>query len=124
MVCSGITSNKGRYVEKTSKPRIGGILTIISGIIASAGAVNYAIGFIGVSGLGKGDIPPFVPSIIFGVPILSIVIGIFALVGGILAMRRKKWKWSLAGSIAGILSVLPLGIPAIILISLSKDEFT
>ena len=111
-------------MKKTSKPKIGGVLTIISGTLASLGAANYAIGLIGVRGLSKGDIPPFVPSIIFGVPILSIVIGILALIGGILAMRRKRWGWSLVGSIAGILSVLPLGIPAIILISLSKDEFT
>jgi len=110
-------------MQKTKKPKIGGILTIISGTLASLGAVNYAIGFSDVSGLGKGDIPPFVPSIIFGVPILSIIIGVFALIGGVLSMRRKKWGWSLAGSIAGTLSVLPLGIPAIILIALSKDEF-
>ena len=110
-------------MKKTNKPKIGGILTIISGTLASLGAVNYAIGLSQVSGLGKGDIPPFVPSIIFGVPILSVVIGVFALIGGILAILRKKWGWSLAGSIAGSLSVLPLGIPAIILIALSKDEF-
>jgi len=110
-------------MKKTSKPKIGGILTIISGILASLGAVNYAVGFGNVPGFGQGDIPPFVPSIIFGVPILSIIIGTFALIGGILALLRKKWRWSLAGSIAGALSVLPLGIPAIIFIALSKDEF-
>lgn len=102
---------------------IGGILTIISGILASSGAINYAIGFGDVRGLGKGDIPPFVPSIIFGVPILSIIIAILALIGGVLAMRRKKWGWSLAGSIAAALSFILLGIPAIILVALSKDEF-
>ena len=110
-------------MTKTRKPTIGGILTIISGALASLGAVNYAVGLGDVSGLGKGDIPPFVPSIIFGVPVLSIIIGLLALIGGILAMRRKNWKWAIAGSIAGSLSVLPLGIPAIILIALSKDEF-
>jgi hypothetical protein len=110
-------------MKKTNKPKIGGILTIISGALASLGAINYAIGLSNIRGLGKGDIPPFVPSIIFGVPTLSVVIGILALIGGVLAMRRKKWSWSLAGSIAGTLSVLPLGIPAIILIALSKDEF-
>ncbi len=115
--------NKVRYVKKTSKPKNGGILAIIAGALASLGAVNYAVGFSDVSGLGKGDIPPFVPSIILGVPILSIIIGILALIGGVLAIQRKKWKWALVGSIAGSLSVLPLGIPAIILIALSKDEF-
>ena len=121
MLC--ITSKKGRCLKKTSKPKIGGTLTLISGVLASLGAVNYAVGLSNARGLGQGDIPPFVPSIIFGVPILSIIIGILALIGGILALLRKKWKWSLAGSIAGALSVLPLGIPAIILIALSKDEF-
>ncbi|MBL7165881.1 MAG: hypothetical protein ISS55_05295 [Dehalococcoidales bacterium] len=121
MLC--ITFTEGRSVKKTRRPMIGGILTIVSGALASLGAVNYAVGLGNISGLGKGDIPPFVPSIIFGVPALSIVIGVLALAGGILAMQRKKWKWSLAGSIAGTLSVLPLGIPAIILIALSKDEF-
>ena len=110
-------------MKKTNKPKIGGILTIISGAFASLGAVNYAVGLCNVRGFGQGDIPPFVPSIIFGVPILSIIIGTLALIGGILALLRKKWKWSLAGSIAGALSVLILGIPAIILIALSKDEF-
>jgi len=110
-------------MKKTNKPKIGGILTIISGALASLGAVNYAVGLADVRGLGKGDIPPFVPSIIFGVPIMSVIIGILALIGGVFAMRRKRWGWSLTGSIAGALSVLPLGIPAIILIALSKDEF-
>ena len=111
-------------MQKTNKPKTGGFLTIISGALASVGAINYAIGLSNVSGFSKGDIPPFVPSIIFGVPMLSIIIGIFALIGGVLSIRRKKWKWALIGSIAGTLSVLPLGIPAIILIALSKDEFT
>jgi len=111
-------------VKKTSKPEIGGILTIISGVLASLGAVNYAIGLGNIPGLGRGDIPPFVPSIILGLPVLSIVIGALAIIGGVLALLRKNWGWSLAGSIAGALSVLLLGIPAIILIALSKDEFT
>jgi hypothetical protein len=102
---------------------IGGILIVISGILASLGTVNYAIGLLDVRGFGEGDIPPFVPGIIFGVPVLSIIIGIFALIGGVLAIRRKKWRWALAGSIAASLSFILIGIPAIILIALSKDEF-
>ena len=109
--------------KKTNKPMIGGILTIISGILASLGAINYAVGLSDAGGISKGDIPPFVPSIIFGVPILSIIVGILALIGGVLAMRRRKWQWSLAGSIAAALSFILLGIPAVILITMSKDEF-
>jgi hypothetical protein len=112
-------------MEKTRKPENGGILTIISGTLGLLGATSYAIGFGGAgSGFGKGDVPPFVPSIIFGVPIISIVIGILALAGGIFAIQRKRWQWALTGSIAATLSFILLGIPAIILISLSRDEFT
>ena len=110
-------------MKKSSKPVTGGILTLLSAALAIFGALNYAIGFFNQPGIGKGDIPPFVPSIIFGVPLISIVIGILAVVGGILAMRRKRWKWALTGAIAGALSLLPLGIAAIILIALSRDEF-
>jgi len=54
---------------------------------------------------------------------MSIVVGVLALAGGILAVRRKRWKWALAEAIAGALSLLPLGIAAIILVAISRDEF-
>jgi len=75
------------------------------------------------SSFGKGDMPPFVPSIIFDMPIPATVIALLAIVGGILAILRKRWRWSLAGSIAAVLSLIILGIPALILVALSKDEF-
>jgi hypothetical protein len=110
-------------MKKSRRPVIGGILTLLSAALAIFGAMNYAVGYIDSPGFGKGDIPPFVPSIIFGVPLMSIVIGVLALAGGILAMRRKRWKWALAGAIAGALSLLPLGIAAIVLIAISREEF-
>jgi hypothetical protein len=113
-----------RQVSKTTKPIIGGILTIISGALGILGTISYAIGLGDVgSGFAKGDMPPFVPSIIFGMPIPSLIIALLALVGGIFAIRRKKWQWSLTGSIAAALSLILLGIPAIVLIAISKDEF-
>ena len=110
-------------MHRTNRPRIAGILTVSSGILASLGAINYAVGFIEARGFSEGDIPPFVPSIIFGIPILTIIIAILALAGGVLSMQRKRWGWSLAGAIAATLSMLPLGIPALILVSMSRDEF-
>jgi hypothetical protein len=111
-------------MSKTKKPIIGGILTIISGLLGILGIISYAIGLGDVgSGFAKGDMPPFVPSIIFGMPIPSLIIALLALVGGVFAIRRKQWRWSLTGSIAAALSLILLGIPAIVLIALSKDEF-
>ena len=110
-------------MKRTRKPLIGGILTILSGALAIFGAMNYAVGFFDEPGISKGDIPLFVPSIIFGVPLMSVVIGIVALAGGILAIRRKRWKWALAGAIAGALSFISLGIAAVALVAMSRDEF-
>lgn len=110
-------------MKRSSKPVWGGILTLLSAAMAIFGALNYAVGFFNQPGIGKGDIPPFVPSIIFGVPMMSIVIGVLAVVGGIFALRRKRWKWALTGTIAAALSLLPLGIAAVILVAISRDEF-
>ena len=99
-------------------------MTVLSGLLGLLGIASYAIGLGDVgSGFGKGDMPPFVPSIIFGLSIPAAVIALLAVVGGILAIRRKRWRWSLAGSVAAALSLILLGIPAVILIALSKDEF-
>ena len=112
-------------MSKTKKPVIGGILTIVSGALGMLGIASYAIGLGDTgSGFGKGDMPPFVPSIIFGIPIPAVIIAILAIVGGILAVQRKRWRWSLTGSIAAALSLILLGIPAVVLIALSKDEFS
>ena len=111
-------------MSKTKKPIVGGILTISSGLLGLLGIVNYAIGLGATgSGFGKGDMPPFVPSIIFDMPIPATVIALLAILGGILAILRKRWRWSLAGSIAAVLSLIILGIPSLILVALSKDEF-
>lgn len=108
---------------KTRKPLIGGVLTIIAGVIGSLSIVNYAVGLTDVRGLSKGDMPPFVPSIIYGLPIPALIIAALALVGGVFALRRKKWRWALAGAIAASLSLLLLGIPAIVLIASSREAF-
>lgn len=111
-------------VKKTSKPLIGGVLTMISGALGMLGIFSYWIG-IGEagSGFGKGDMPPFVPSIIFGLPVPALIIASIALVGGVFAILRRKWTWSLICAIAAALSFTLLGVPAILLIALSKKEF-
>ena len=52
------------------------------------------------------------------------LIGILAIVGGIFALKRKHWGLALAGSIAGTFTFFPCGIPAIIFVSMSQQEFS
>jgi hypothetical protein len=73
------------------------------------------------------------------------IIGLLAIIGGIYALRRHKWRWALIGSISAALGIagIPivvytlswspftfvfagfgiLGVPAIIFTVLSKTEF-
>jgi hypothetical protein len=50
------------------------------------------------------------------------VLGIVAVVGGISAIRRKRFGLSLAGAICALPSVF-LGIAAVVLVALGKREF-
>lgn len=67
-------------MEKTWKPTTAGILCIIAGIIVAVP---------GIVVLASNEL--------LGAP--SIVPGIIAIIGGIHALRRKRWGLALAGSI-------------------------
>lgn len=110
--------------KSTNRPLIGGILSILAGVLGGFGILNYWIGFGAEgSGFGKGDIPPFVPSIIFGLSLPALIIAIIAIAGGVFIIRRKPWRWALIGSVAAAASFLPLGVPALVLTLMSQDEF-
>ena len=114
-------------MQKTSKPTVAGILNIITGAFGIIGAIFMFIGFSVVSGgwgiPGMEDVPGFVPGVVLGMAIPSLLIAILALVGGIFAVQRKQWGWTLAGSIAAIVVFLPLGIASTVLSAQSKNEF-
>ncbi len=113
-------------MEKTSKPTTAGILNIITGALGIIGAISAFIGFgvvSGAIGIPTGYIPGFVPGIVLGTAIFILIIAVLALVGGVFAVQRKQWGWTLAGSIAAILVFLPLGIASTVLAAQSKNEF-
>lgn len=61
-------------------------------------------------------------------PIIFVIFGVFALLGGILSIQRKHFAVAIIGSVFGILSFgffigSILSIAALILILLSKEEF-
>jgi len=98
-----------RYdVERTWKPKVGGILIIIAGFIAGTlwAAILRQLGF------------PFGMTI-------GVVLGFLVIWGGWQALKRRNWRSTLLASILSILSPLsaPLGIASTILIIMAKDEF-
>lgn len=61
-------------------------------------------------------------SLIWGV--IAAITGILAIIGGLLALKKKSWGLAFAGAIAGTVAFFPCGVPAIIFLVLSKDEFS
>jgi hypothetical protein len=104
-------------MERTWKGTTAGILTIIGGVIGiAAGAIIATVGtafLLGIPGL----------EMIAGIGGGMIAIGVIALIGGIFALRRKAWGFALAGAILALFPIIPLGVLAIIFVSLAKKEF-
>ena len=109
-------------MEKTEKPTVAGILNIITGALG----IIWAIAMFISGASGGWDIPGMeaIPaSFLLGMAFSSLFVAVLALVGGINAVQRKRWEWALAGSIAAIFTLFILGIPAVILVAKSKNEF-
>jgi hypothetical protein len=113
-----------KQMDKTWKPIAAGILQIIAGGLNLIGVLLTGIIIL----LGKPGLSSISmwPNILL-VPIILIVSiwGILAIIGGIYALHRKRWGLALVGSIVSFLNpwTWELGVPAIILITISKNEF-
>ena len=120
-------------VNKTWRPVTAGILNIITGVFSAAGAIGLLIVVISVDTskflvavVPPEDLPfiaPLVNMILISLLVLSVFHTVFPIVGGVFAIQRKRWKWSLTGSIVAILAVFPLGVASTIFVAIAKDEF-
>ena len=112
-------------MEKTWMSLIAGILDIICGSIAILIVLGLMIagGIAGIVMPMTPRFPEFVPALLWGLSIPAAIIAILAITGGICALQRKNWGLALAGSIAAFFQSWLLGIAAIVLIVLSKEEF-
>jgi hypothetical protein len=124
-----------RTVAKTWKPTVAGILDIVGGALSILGASAVFLGilfFIPISrSAGPGPVPEMgcwmIPGILEAILLIAavyfIVVGVLPIIGGVYALRRKKWRLALAGSIAAIFGSCVLGILATIFTAMSRDEF-
>ncbi len=108
-------------VKKTWKPTVAGILDIVMGSLILIILSIFAISPLIIAPVREGVFPLNLSLSYIIVP--AIIIASLAIIGGISAIQRRKWRWALAGSIAAAISPIPLGIAAIILLVLSKKEF-
>jgi hypothetical protein len=61
--------------------------------------------------------------LIMVVSLVFLVFGVVALVGGIYALKRRRWGLALAGSILALFTGGVLGLLSIIFVTLGKKEF-
>jgi uncharacterized membrane protein YozB (DUF420 family) len=108
-------------MEKSWKSLTAGILDIITGI----GMIFLCFGLMVAGSITSivQNVPQWVPGLLFALAILFIVISIVAVVGGILAIKRRAWGMALAGSIAAFFCCFIFGIVAIVLTALGHSEF-
>jgi len=103
----------------TWQPLTVGILELVAGIPALIIGIFIAVG-LGMVSRAFVMIPGWVSAI--GAPL--IVCGLVAIVGGIFALRKKRWAVALAGAILALFCALPLGIAAIVFVILGREQFT
>jgi hypothetical protein len=113
-----------------------GILSIISGAIG----ILYGLMFIGIGlvflfmfndmpGMSTADIEFSEPmawiicAVYCFLGVIFFLMSILVIVGGSFALKKKYWGWALAGAICGAVVFLPLGIAAVVLVTLAKPEF-
>jgi len=117
--------------------KVGGILSIISGAFFVFWLV-WAVFMVYVMRMVFSEEYSYTPST-FELPfeflafmtvfyaawgVFYALLGILGIVGGVFALKRKRWGLALAGAIAGSMTCFPCGIPAIIFTSLGKSEFS
>ena len=115
------------------KAVVGGILTIVSSILgiitglfiaAMPLFLNYLIDADpGFGGQEEIDMLWVVGAVYVGIGAFFVLIGVLGIVGGVFSLKRKMWGLSLTGAIAGSILFYPLGIVAVILVSMAQPEF-
>lgn len=107
--------------NRTWMPTVAGILDIIAGSFGLILAFVFIL--IGAVARFIPEIPPYLFPIFAALSLPFACVGILAIVGGIYALKRKIWGLALAGSICAFFPSWLLGLTAIVLTALSKNEF-
>jgi hypothetical protein len=130
--CASCGAGLGKAIQgKTWKTRAAGVLAIVSGVLAVTQWVAVAVlEVLALGWLPMGSLTGL-GALVVAMFTISIGAGIVAIVGGVFALKRRRWRLALAGSICGIFSVVfipillnvPLAIAAIVLLVLGRGEF-
>jgi len=111
---SEVTAPPTKTVSVNRKPQVAGILSIVSGAI---GLIFWGTVFIvTVSTVSSG-----IGLCVFYA--IASIVAIAAIVGGVYSIKRARWGLALGGAVCSVFAFWLLGIPAVILVTLSKKYF-
>jgi hypothetical protein len=116
-------------MNRTSLPVAAGIICIVVGALSLIGGFFMSLFFsvMSASTYWEGTISSENVSVIAWVLFLPyLVVCVLSIVGGVFALRRKTWGLALTGAICCLLTwwAWMAGVAAIILVVLSKKEFS
>jgi hypothetical protein len=92
-------------VEKTWKPTVAGILCIVGGIIGLLVGIFWALVALSLMGDPAVQGPGGLPVEVVALWIWGGIASMMAIIGGIYALRRRRWRLALAGSICALFSL-------------------
>ena len=115
--------------------KIAGILSIISGafggfhLIGASFSVYIFRYMFKTPYYGYPSIPPdefiTIMTIFYSaIGLFFALVGVLGIVGGLYALKKKRWGLAVAGAIAATITFFPCGIPAIIYVTLAKQDFS
>jgi hypothetical protein len=120
-------------ISASSMPLIAGILLIVAGLI---GLFTWSMALALDSSMLQNVLPADSPisieqlqSILVTCGIIGSILSIFALIGGIVAVKRKAWGLAIVGGILGLFTIGPMFLGSIIslvgliLVVISKKDF-
>jgi hypothetical protein len=117
-------------MENAWMPKVAGILDIVAGALGIFGGFFLVLwlAFVPYMTSGPGTELHYFPMrimMLFMLPWAFIMFagGVLAVVGGIYALKSKRWGLALAGSIGAVFSQLALGVVALIFTVMGKDHF-
>jgi MFS family permease len=115
------TYSETRMAKRTKKVNVASVFMIGYPIFIIIAVMILLIE--GTGSLFEGIIPFSAWAFAGSLIALILILAAITLVAGVFAWQRKRWGFVLAGAIILVLGFLPLGIPAVILVAIGKEEF-
>ena len=110
----GASLTGGQPAKRRILSTIAGVVEIIAGGLTAVTTIVFLIAMAVAEDL---------PSWYVFFPIVTAALSVSAIIGGICALRRKNWAMALVGSIAVIWPTTVVGIAAVVLNVMARDEF-